>query len=46
VFAVIVALAVILFFIWLKSFINAMNAKEVPAPLIGRAAERLFQGLR
>jgi uncharacterized membrane protein len=46
VFAFIVLLALVLFFIWLKSFINAMNAREAPAPLIGRAAERLFSGLR
>jgi len=45
-FSVIVVLAVILFFIWLKSFMNAMNAKEIPAPFIGRAAERLFANLR
>ena len=46
VFAVIVVAALVLFFIWLKSFINAMNAKEEPAPLIGDLAERLFGGLR
>jgi len=36
---IILVLSVILFVIWLVSFINALNGRQRPAPLIGHFAE-------
>lgn len=44
-FFVISALAVLLFFIWLKGFWDALNNKQIPAPLIGNIAQQLFNSI-
>ncbi len=43
VFALIVAIGVLLFILWLMGFLYAINGKEKEVPLIGHFAQNLFR---
>jgi uncharacterized membrane protein len=42
---ILIALSVLLFILWLIGAFDAINGKERPVPLVGRAAQRLFANL-